>query len=102
MGKVVSTVMVAMMLTGCAGHVVKNNNNWRGEHDDRAGATAVNLVHVPVAGVNCAIAGLFSFVAVLLDGHEEASRIMHNNCNADNFIVSSKDIRQAVPVPLSE
>jgi hypothetical protein len=79
---------------------VKPENNWRGEHDDRAGATAVNIVHVPTAGFHCAVAGLFSFVAVLLDGHEEASRIMHSNCNADDFFVSSKAIREAVPVPM--
>lgn len=100
MRKVLSTAVVAALLTGCASHAAKPEEHWRGAADDRAGATAVNVYHVPVAGVKCAIAGLFSFVAVLLDGHEEASSIMHNNCNADDFIVSSKDIRQAVPEPL--
>jgi hypothetical protein len=100
MGKVLSTVMVAVLLTGCAGHIVRPDDNWTGEHDDRAGATAVNLVHAPAAGVKCALAGFISFLGVVLtfgEGYEEASRIMHSNCNVEDFTVSSKDIRQAVP-----
>jgi hypothetical protein len=100
MGIGLSAVMVAVLLTGCAGHMVKPDDNWVGEHDDRAGATAVNLVHAPGAGVKCALAGLISFVGLVLtfgDAYEETSRIMHSNCNVEEFTVSSKDIRQAVP-----
>jgi hypothetical protein len=105
MRKALLTIGVAAILTGCAGHIPKPEDNWRGEHDDRAGALAVNLVHAPAAGVKCAIAGFFAYVGLALtwgDAYEEASRIMHSNCNAEDFVVSSKDIRQAVPVPLSE
>jgi hypothetical protein len=100
MGKVVSTVMVAVLLTGCAGHIVKPEDKWTGDHDDRAGAMAVNLVHAPAAGVKCALAGFLSFVGLVLtfgEGYAEASRIMHSNCDVEKFTVSSKDIRQAVP-----
>ena len=100
MGKVLSTVMVAVLLAGCAGHVVKPDDNWIGEHDDRSGALAVNLVRAPGSGLKCAAAGFLSFVGVVLtlgDAYEDASRLMHNSCNVDDFTISSKEIRQAVP-----
>lgn len=100
MGKVLSIVMVAVLLSGCAGHVVQPDENWIGEPDDRSGALAVNLVHAPGSGLKCATAGFFSFLVVVLtlgDAYEETSRLMHNNCNVDDFTISSKDIRQAVP-----
>jgi hypothetical protein len=100
MGKGLSAVMVAVLLTGCAGHVVKPDDNWTGADDDRAGATAVNLVYAPGAGIKCAAAGFLSFLGLVLtfgEAYEEVSRIMHSNCNAEEFTMSSKDIRQAVP-----
>jgi hypothetical protein len=101
MRKGLSAVMVAVLLTGCAGHTVTpDDDKWTGEHDDRSGAMAVNLVHAPGAGVKCAAAGFLSFLVVVVtlgEAYGEASRIMHSNCNVDEFTVSSKDIRQAVP-----
>jgi len=97
MGKVLSAVMVVVLLTGCAGHVVKPQDKWVGDHDDRAGATAVNIRRALVMPPQCAVAGIFAAIAAGVDAHEEASRMMHGACNADTFFINSKDIREAVP-----
>jgi hypothetical protein len=100
MGKVLSTVLVAVLLTGCAGHVVKPDDKWVGEPDDRTGATAANLVYAVGSGVKCAEAGFMAFIAMTLTFgavYEDVSRMMHGSCSTDTFVLSSKDIRQAVP-----
>jgi hypothetical protein len=97
MRRVLPTVVVAALLTGCAGHIVKPEDNWVGEHDDRAGATAANIKRATVVPPLCAAAGIFAAIAVGVDAHEEASRMMHGACNADTFFINSKDIRKAVP-----
>jgi hypothetical protein len=91
-----SILLVAALLAGCATH-------YRAEPgagaDDRSGATAANVWHVPGRGLVCGASALLAGVVLTLtlgQEYESASQLMHGGC-AGPWTVKAEDIRRAAP-----
>jgi hypothetical protein len=91
-----SVLLVAALLAGCATH-------YRAEPgpqgDDRAGATAANVWHVPGRGLVCGASALLAGVVLTVtfgQDYEGASQLMHGGC-AGPWTVEAEGIRRAAP-----
>ena len=91
-----SVLLAATLLAGCATH-------YRAEpgprDDDRAGAPAANVWHVPGRGLVCGASALLAGVVLTLtlgQEYESASQLMHGGC-AGPWTVKAEDIRRAAP-----
>lgn len=90
-----ASVLLLAALAGCATHY-RAEPGPRG--DDRAGATAANVWHVPGRGLVCGASALLAGVVLTVtlgQQYEGASQLMHGGC-AGPWTVQPEEIRNAV------
>jgi hypothetical protein len=93
--RLASIVLTATLLAGCATHYQADRQPGR---DDRVGAVAVNIWHVPGRALICGASALLAGAALTLtlgQVYEDASQIMHGGC-AGPWTVEAEGIREAV------
>jgi hypothetical protein len=97
---VVSLMLTAALLTGCAAHQPPAPANGRvPAADDEAGSVAANILYVPGRGLLCGASGLMAGVAMIVtfgQAYDSASELMHGGCSGP-WVLGPRDIRQAVP-----
>ena len=97
---VVSLMLTAALLTGCAAHQPPAPANGRvPAADDEAGSVAANILYAPGRGLLCGASGLMAGVAMIVtfgQAYDSASELMHGGCSGP-WVLGPRDIRQAVP-----
>jgi hypothetical protein len=105
--RVVSFMLVAALVAGCAAHR-EGRNDWRIPTtadgrvlatDDEVGAIAANIWYAPGRAFLCAGSAISAGLVMTLtlgQSYDSASELMHGGCS-DPWIVRPADIRQAVP-----
>jgi hypothetical protein len=106
--RVVSLMLVAAFVAGCATHDARARAAWDSptstdgrviRADDEKGAVVANIWYAPGHALLCAGAGIISGLDLFLtwgQSYESASQIMHASCS-EPWILHPSDIRQAVP-----
>ena len=96
----VSVVLVAGLLAGCATHQPPAPVDGRvPAADDQAGSVAANILYVPGRGLLCGASGLMAGVVMLVtfgQSYDSASELLHGGCSGP-WVLGSSDVRQAVP-----
>lgn len=97
---VVSLVLLAALLAGCAAHRPPAVADGRiPGSDDEAGSIAANIVYVPGRGLLCGASGLLAGTVMLVtfgQAYDSASELLHGGCSGP-WLLGPSDIRQAVP-----
>lgn len=97
---VVSLVLVAALMTGCAAHRPPATADGRVPgSDDEAGSIAANIVYVPGRGLLCGASGLMAGVVMIVtfgQAYDSASELLHGGCSGP-WLLGPSEIRQAVP-----
>jgi hypothetical protein len=94
--RMLSVVLIAVLLTGCAAHV-RSDPQPRPLADDRSGAVLADIWHVPGRAATCAGAAVLSIVTMTVTfgyEYETASQIMHGGCGGP-WLASPQAIRDA-------
>jgi len=98
--RVVSFMLVAALLVGCATHSPPAPVDGRAPaRDDEVGSIAANLLYAPGRGLVCGGSTIMAGLVMVLtmgQSYDSASELMHGGCSGP-WIVSPSDIRQAVP-----
>jgi hypothetical protein len=97
---VVSLMLVAALLAGCATHRPPAAADGRVPmSDDEAGSVAANILYVPGRGLLCGTSGLMAGVVMLVtfgQAYDSASELLHGGCSGP-WLLGPSEIRQAVP-----
>ena len=98
--RVISLVLLAVLVAGCATHTAPAPVDGRvPDADDETGSIAANLWYVPGRALVCGLGAISAGVVMTLtmgQSYEDASQLMHGGCSGP-WIVRPSDIRQAVP-----
>jgi hypothetical protein len=98
--RVVSLVLVATLVAGCATHGAPAPADGRvPSEDDEIGSIAANVWYAPGRALLCGLGAISAGVVMTLtmgQSYSDASELMHGGCSGP-WIVGPSDIRQAVP-----
>jgi len=106
--RVVSFMLVAALVAGCAAHRSAAPAAWDSPTtadgrvlatDDEVGAIGANIWYAPGRALLCGGSGIMAGLLMTLtlgQSYESASELMHGGCSGP-WIVRPVDIRQAVP-----